>query len=44
MRGAEHVEDAVQALLVHNVPHPDEVEVAGRDTNNKILLGDDAKN
>lgn len=39
--GPQHVEDAVEALLVHDVAHADQVEVAGRHPHDQILLCDD---
>src|SRR5690606_28137955 len=43
VRRAEHVEDAVQTLLVDNVPDAYQVQVAGGHPNDQILLGDDAE-
>jgi len=42
VRGAQHLEDPVEASLVHDVADADEVEVAGGDTHDEVLLGHDA--
>ena len=44
MRGTEDVEHTVEALLVDDVADPHEIEVAGRDANDQVLLGDDPQN
>jgi hypothetical protein len=41
--GAQHVEDAIQAVLVDHVTNPDQVEVARGHTDHEVLLGDDPK-
>ena len=43
MRSTQHVEDPVQPFFVHHVADPNKVQVAGRDPNYQVLLGDDAK-
>jgi hypothetical protein len=44
VRGAEHVEHTVEALLVDDVANTYEIEVASWYTNYEILLGDDPQN
>src|SRR6478735_3445182 len=44
VRGTEDVEHTVETLLVDNVTNPDQVEVAGRNSYDQVLLGDDPQN
>ena len=41
--GAQHAEDPLEAVLVHDVTHPDQVQVAGRNPHHQVVLGDDAQ-
>ena len=40
VRLAQHVEDAVETLLVHDVAHADEVDVVRRNADGQVTLGD----